>query len=83
MCSNEATDDFAMSLLKQEEELESEIESIEYIADHGLPIDVTSRIKRLRPFHPFIIYLNCVAGSKVSCTCKLESSEPRQEPMHR
>jgi len=53
MCSNEATDDFAMSLLKQERELKSEIESIENIVDRGLPIDVTGRIKKLHPFHPF------------------------------
>jgi hypothetical protein len=53
VCSKEATKDFAMSLLKQERTLKSEIENIEYIADHGLQIDVTDRIKKLCPFHPF------------------------------
>jgi hypothetical protein len=51
--SNEATKYFAMSLLKQERTLKSEIENMEYIADHGLQIDVIDRIKKLCRFHPF------------------------------
>ena len=53
VCSNEVTVDVSKSLLKQESELKSEIYRIEYTIDHGLQIDVTDRIKKLRPFHPF------------------------------
>ena len=52
-CGNETTKDFAGRLLKQERALQNNLEQIEYIADNGLQIDVTDRIKKLRPFHPY------------------------------
>eukprot|EP00978_Attheya_sp_CCMP212_P025190 scaffold80607_cov27-Attheya_sp.AAC.2 len=39
--------------MKQEKALKQEIEQIEYIADHGIPIDVTGIVETLRPPHPF------------------------------
>jgi hypothetical protein len=50
VCSDEATKDFAMSLMKQKRTLKSEIENID---NHGFRINVTDRIKKLRTVHPF------------------------------
>jgi len=52
-CQREPTTAYADGLLEKEKDLTREIDRIEYIADHGIQIDVTQRIKRLRSPHPF------------------------------
>ena len=52
-CGNVAEDSFVQNLLQQERGLKEEIDQIEFIADHGIQVDVTDRIRKLRPPHRF------------------------------
>lgn len=52
-CQKEPTAAYAEALLEKENDFKREIDRIEYIADHGIQIDVTQRIKKLRPPHPY------------------------------
>ncbi len=52
-CNKSLSEGQATGLLDRERILHQEIEVIDNIADSGMPIDVTRRIKKLCPPHPF------------------------------